>query len=133
MAMINLSLKSAATMDQFVTICTTKVAKLPPQHKRAKTITSPTCEFGFEAKKCSTVEPLYSGHHWDHGKCPDFRGLILYTFVCICGKTKCPDLRGFTVDDIGFLNLMYLTDPCYRVPYCSTIACKIESIHQFDI
>ena len=23
-----------------------------------------------------------------------FQGLILYTFVCICGKTKCPDLRG---------------------------------------
>ena len=22
-----------------------------------------------------------------------FQGLILYTFVCICGKTKCPDLR----------------------------------------
>ena len=31
-----------------------------------------------------------------------FQGLILYTFVCICGKTKCPNLRvsgvrGFTV------------------------------------
>ena len=23
-----------------------------------------------------------------------FQGLILYTFVCICGKTKCLDLRG---------------------------------------
>ena len=54
-----------------------------------------------------TVEPLYSGHHWDHSKCPDFRGFLisgvdLYTFVCICGKTKCSDLRvsgvrGFTV------------------------------------
>ena len=22
-----------------------------------------------------------------------FQGLILHTLVCICGKTKCPDLR----------------------------------------
>ena len=34
-----------------------------------------------------------------------FQGLILYTFVCICGKTKCPDLRG--VRSEGF-HCMYL-------------------------
>ena len=26
-----------------------------------------------------------------------FQGLILYTFVCICGKTKCLDLRGVQI------------------------------------
>ena len=26
-----------------------------------------------------------------------FQGLILYTFVCICGKTKCLDLRGVRI------------------------------------
>ena len=25
----------------------------------------------------NTVEPLYSGHHWDHSKCPDYRGVLI--------------------------------------------------------
>ena len=53
-----------------------------------------------------TVEPLYSGHLWDHSKCPDFRGFLisgvdLYTFVCICGKTKCLDLRGVRISGVS--------------------------------
>ena len=24
-----------------------------------------------------TVEPLYSGHHWDCSKCPDKRGVLI--------------------------------------------------------
>ena len=31
-----------------------------------------------------------------------FQGLILYTFICICGKTKCQDLRFEGVWSEGF-------------------------------
>ena len=61
----------------------------------------------------ATVEPLYSGHHWDHSKCPDFRGFLIsgVDFIHMCMYLwqnqvsrfeGCPDLRvsgvrGFTV------------------------------------
>ena len=61
----------------------------------------------------NTVEPLYSGHHWDHSKYPDFKGFLIsgVDFIHICmylwqnqvfGFEGCLDLRvsgvrGFTV------------------------------------
>ena len=32
------------------------------------------------------MEPLYSGHHWDHSKCPDVRGFLIsgVDFIHIC-------------------------------------------------
>ena len=32
------------------------------------------------------MEHLYSGHHWDHSKCPDFRGFLIsgVDFIHIC-------------------------------------------------
>ena len=32
------------------------------------------------------MEPFYSGHHWDHSKCPDFRGFLIsgVDFIHIC-------------------------------------------------
>ena len=48
---------------------------------------------------------LYSGHHWDHSKCPDFRGFLIsgVDFIHICMYLwqnqvsefeGCPDFRG---------------------------------------
>ena len=50
---------------------------------------------------------VYSRHHWDHSKCPNFRSFLISEvdfihILCICGKTKYPDLRGEGVWSEGF-------------------------------
>ena len=37
-----------------------------------------------------TVEPLYSGHHWDCSRCPHFRGRFVYE-CCCWDSRKCSD------------------------------------------
>ena len=52
-----------------------------------------------------TVEPLYSGHHWDHSKCPDFRGFLIsgVDFIHICMYLWQNQVSGFEgVQSEGF-------------------------------
>ena len=54
------------------------------------------------------MEPLYYGHHWDHMKCPDYRGVlisevVLYTSLCNRDNRQCPELRGVLISDLEIL------------------------------
>ena len=48
-----------------------------------------------------TVKPLYSGHHWDCSKCPNYKGVLisevgLYRNVVV---GQCPDYRGVLISE----------------------------------
>ena len=48
-----------------------------------------------------TVEPLYSGHHWDHSKCPDFRGFLISGVDLICMYLWQNHLRGVRISGVS--------------------------------
>ena len=51
---------------------------------------------------CSTVEPLYCGHHWDSLNCPDLRG-ALHVVLCTIVAFGTRGVRGVLISECPVL------------------------------
>ena len=59
-------------------------------------------------KECCTVEPLHYGHHWDHIKCPGWRGVLIsevvYILLYLAGTTGSIQIREVSLRISEILN-----------------------------